>query len=60
MTDTIHPGWRGWLKIDQKVDPFLTKKQAAPHYTIDNLFYSKAWQQADADFNYDEYGNNGR
>ena len=24
MTDTIHLGWRGWLAVDQKVDPFLT------------------------------------
>lgn len=45
MTDTIHPGWRGWLKIDQAVDPFLTKQVSPPHYHIDNRFYSKNWQQ---------------
>lgn len=41
MTDTIHPGWRGWLKIDRAVDPFLTKQVNPPHYHIDNRFYSK-------------------
>lgn len=45
MTDTIHPGWRGWLKIDQSVKPFLTKKVSPPHYKINNQFYSKKWQQ---------------
>ncbi|GEP72886.1 DltD protein [Lentilactobacillus rapi DSM 19907 = JCM 15042] len=45
MTDTIHPGWRGWLKIDRAVDPFLTKQVNPPHYHIDNRFYSKNWEQ---------------
>ncbi|NLR08618.1 MULTISPECIES: D-alanyl-lipoteichoic acid biosynthesis protein DltD [Lactobacillaceae] len=45
MTDTIHPGWRGWLAIDRRVDPFLTKKQAQPHYKINDKFYDKQWQQ---------------
>lgn len=45
MTDTIHLGWRGWLAVDQKVDPFLTKPQKQPHYRINDQFYSQQWQQ---------------
>ncbi|ANZ60198.1 D-alanyl-lipoteichoic acid biosynthesis protein DltD [Secundilactobacillus paracollinoides] len=48
MTDTIHPGWRGWLKMDRAIDPFLTKSVSQPHYHINPQFYSKHWQQ-DAD-----------
>lgn len=44
MTDTIHLGWRGWLAVDQKVDPFLTKKTKPVHYQINDDFYSKEWQ----------------
>lgn len=47
MSDTIHPGWRGWLKMDQAINPFLTKKVSRPHYQIDKRFYSKRWQQYD-------------
>ena len=47
MQDTIHLGWRGWLKMDQAVAPFLTKDQPKPKYQIDNYFYSKSWQQLD-------------
>jgi len=47
MTDTIHLGWRGWLAVDQKVDPFLTKQQAEPTYKINDKFYSQRWQQLD-------------
>ena len=45
MTDTIHLGWRGWLAVDQKVDPFLTQSQAKPRYKINDKFYSQEWQQ---------------
>ncbi|WP_125546996.1 D-alanyl-lipoteichoic acid biosynthesis protein DltD [Levilactobacillus lindianensis] len=45
MTDTIHPGWRGWLAIDQRVNPFLSQRQTQPHYDVSDKFYSKAWQQ---------------
>ena len=45
MQDTIHLGWRGWLKLDQYVDPFLTKKQATPTYHLNNQFYSEKWQE---------------
>lgn len=44
MQDTIHLGWRGWLAVDQYVNPFLTKKQSNPHYKINNYFYTKKWQ----------------
>lgn len=45
MEDTIHLGWLGWLKMDHAVKPFLTKKQAKPHYHLNTYFYSKKWQQ---------------
>ncbi|WP_203637358.1 D-alanyl-lipoteichoic acid biosynthesis protein DltD [Levilactobacillus wangkuiensis] len=44
MTDTIHLGWRGWLAVDQRVNPFLSKQQPQPHYAINDKFYSKQWQ----------------
>jgi D-alanine transfer protein len=44
MTDTIHLGWRGWLAVDQRVNPFLSKHQKQPHYTISDKFYSTKWQ----------------
>ncbi|MFL2028575.1 D-alanyl-lipoteichoic acid biosynthesis protein DltD [Loigolactobacillus zhaoyuanensis] len=44
MEDTIHLGWRGWLKADQTIDPFLTKQQPAPSYKIQNKFFAKKWQ----------------
>ncbi len=44
MQDTIHLGWRGWLAVDQKLDPFLTTKQSTPTYHIKNQFYTKSWQ----------------
>ncbi|MDN2452895.1 D-alanyl-lipoteichoic acid biosynthesis protein DltD [Lactobacillus sp. UCMA15818] len=47
MQDTIHLGWRGWLAVDQYVNPFLTKKQAKPQYKMDNYFYTKKWQNLD-------------
>lgn len=45
MEDTIHVGWRGWLKIDESVNPFLTKKQPQPKYQIQKRFYKEDWQQ---------------
>ena len=44
MQDTIHLGWRGWLKMDQYVAPFLMNKQKQPTYQINDKFYSKKWQ----------------
>ncbi|AVK63135.1 D-alanyl-lipoteichoic acid biosynthesis protein DltD [Lactobacillus sp. CBA3606] len=46
MTDTIHLGWRGWLAVDQKLDPFLSKSTTTtPSYQINDAFYTKQWQQ---------------
>ncbi|WP_261807334.1 D-alanyl-lipoteichoic acid biosynthesis protein DltD [Lapidilactobacillus luobeiensis] len=45
MEDTIHIGWRGWLRMDQSVKPFLTKQQAQPDYQINDYYLSQAWQQ---------------
>lgn len=45
MEDTIHLGWRGWLRMDKAVDPFLTEKQKQPEYHIDNYFYGNSWQK---------------
>lgn len=49
MEDTIHIGWRGWLKMDQSVAPFLKDLKADPqHYKMNNHFYTKDWQNAKA------------
>ncbi|WP_047999845.1 D-alanyl-lipoteichoic acid biosynthesis protein DltD [Lactiplantibacillus herbarum] len=46
MTDTIHLGWRGWLAVDQKVNPFLSKKTTTKlNYQLNDEFYSTRWQQ---------------
>ncbi|WP_203642311.1 D-alanyl-lipoteichoic acid biosynthesis protein DltD [Levilactobacillus andaensis] len=44
MTDTIHLGWRGWLAVDKRVNPFLTEQQQQPTYSISDKFYSTKWQ----------------
>jgi D-alanine transfer protein len=47
MADTIHLGWRGWLAVDEKVQPFLENKAfTQPNYHLNNAFYSKQWQQS--------------
>ncbi|WP_367297898.1 D-alanyl-lipoteichoic acid biosynthesis protein DltD [Loigolactobacillus coryniformis] len=46
MQDTIHLGWRGWLRVDQAVEPFLTETQVRPHYHLQSQFFSQQWQQA--------------
>ncbi|KRM71555.1 D-alanyl-lipoteichoic acid biosynthesis protein DltD [Lacticaseibacillus brantae] len=49
MEDTIHIGWRGWLKMDQSVQPFLKDLNAGPvDYKMNNHFYTKSWQNAKA------------
>lgn len=50
MQDTIHLGWAGWVAVDKAVDPFLTKSQPAPHYTISDTYLSKNWQNATGGF----------
>lgn len=50
MQDTIHLGWRGWLKVDQALKPFMaTKKAGKVKYDIDNDFLSQAWQNVGGD-----------
>lgn len=44
MNDTIHLGWRGWLKCDTSIQPFLESQYEIPHYQIDDYYYSKDWQ----------------
>lgn len=45
MTDTIHIGWRGWLKCDEYIRPFLESPYTEPHYNMNNDYYSTKWQQ---------------
>ncbi|WP_159721280.1 D-alanyl-lipoteichoic acid biosynthesis protein DltD [Enterococcus sp. CSURQ0835] len=49
MADTIHMGWKGWLKADQKIAPFLQKKTAQPvtYQLNDRYFLSREWQKMD-------------
>ena len=47
MQDTIHIGWAGWLKMDTYVNPFLSQKQKAPKYHMDDMFYTEDWAQKD-------------
>lgn len=49
MEDTIHLGWRGWLKVDKYVNPFLTEKQPEPKYHINNYFYNESWHKMQGD-----------
>lgn len=44
MQDSIHLGWRGWLAVDQKVQPFLERKQKQPHYHLNDYYFSTEWQ----------------
>lgn len=44
MQDTIHLGWRGWLAVDSSVRPFLEGNSGRPHYRMNDMFYSKGWQ----------------
>lgn len=50
MADTIHLGWRGWLAVDEKVQPFIqNQSKAKPSYQLNDTFYSKDWQQQSPD-----------
>lgn len=44
MQDTIHLGWRGWLAADTYISPFMASEFEAPHYKMNDMFYSKGWQ----------------
>lgn len=46
MEDTIHLGWRGWLKIDESLTTFLGEKSSLT-YKIDPSFYSEEWEKRD-------------
>ncbi len=43
MQDTIHIGWKGWLALDQYIDPFLSHPKAAPTYHLNDQFLTKSW-----------------
>ncbi|EOT39944.1 D-alanyl-lipoteichoic acid biosynthesis protein DltD [Enterococcus columbae] len=46
MADTIHLGWRGWLKADAYIAPFLVNPQPKVNYQLNNeRFFSKQWQE---------------
>ncbi|UQS82466.1 D-alanyl-lipoteichoic acid biosynthesis protein DltD [Bombilactobacillus folatiphilus] len=46
MQDTIHLGWRGWVKVDQELNRFVKQKQPQRvHYHLRDYFYTKDWQQ---------------
>lgn len=46
MADTIHLGWRGWLKADAYIAPFLVNPQPKVNYRLNNeRFFSKQWQE---------------
>lgn len=44
MEDTIHIGWAGWVKFDQVTNNFISKKQPAPHYRLNEQFLSSKWR----------------
>ncbi|MDF7637468.1 D-alanyl-lipoteichoic acid biosynthesis protein DltD [Leuconostocaceae bacterium ESL0958] len=44
MQDTIHIGWRGWLDLDQHLNPFLSSPYQKPTYHINDRFLSKEWE----------------
>lgn len=44
--DTIHMGWRGWLMLDKKLQPYYEDKHADPkatQYKMDNYFLTDDW-----------------
>ncbi|WP_099203520.1 D-alanyl-lipoteichoic acid biosynthesis protein DltD [Miniphocaeibacter massiliensis] len=47
MEDTIHIGWRGWLELDQYLNPFLEDKaKGQNNYKINNSkFLTKEWEE---------------
>lgn len=45
MADTIHLGWRGWLRADEAIAPFLAQPYQPTNYHLNNAkFFSKEWQ----------------
>lgn len=49
MNDTIHLGWRGWLRCDKAIQPFLESPYQPTNYHIDDYFYSTDWQNRRVD-----------
>lgn len=50
--DTIHMGWRGWLMLDKKLQPYFEDKKADPRatqYKLNDYFLSDDWAD-DTDF----------
>ncbi len=45
MQDTIHLGWRGWLAVDKRVQPFLENAQPLPKLHLNDAYFSKDWQR---------------
>ena len=36
--------FRGWLAADIYISQFMASKFEAPHYKMNDMFYSKGWQ----------------
>lgn len=46
MQDTIHLGWRGWVKVDQGINQFVHEAQPKQtSYHLKDYFYTTDWQQ---------------
>lgn len=44
--DTIHMGWRGWLLLDKRLEPYFKNKKADPNntkYEMNDYFLTKKW-----------------
>ncbi|WP_262315253.1 D-alanyl-lipoteichoic acid biosynthesis protein DltD [Lacticaseibacillus parakribbianus] len=46
MQDTIHIGWRGWVRVDRTVAPFLAAKRQPVQYHLNSQFFTKSWRDA--------------
>ncbi|MBA1434509.1 D-alanyl-lipoteichoic acid biosynthesis protein DltD [Bombilactobacillus bombi] len=45
MQDTIHIGWRGWLRVDRHIHHFVQQPLKQPNYQMNDYFYTKKWQK---------------
>lgn len=43
MEDTIHIGWAGWVKFDKVSNAFISHRQPAPHYHLNDKFLQPDW-----------------
>lgn len=46
MEDTIHLGWRGWLKAEESIHAFNQEKHATD-YQLSETFFNLSWQNFD-------------